>query len=120
MDWDSMLHHISIFYAILEENVMIQTVMSFILYMLKWHLQVSDVLSCDYYYTDIFIVHLICNLRNYIYEFWVSSWYNTKSNFLCIFGEVPIETYCYGEMLDWNVNMYNVECYVLLKLMSLS
>ena len=30
-----MLHHIGIFYAILEENVMIQTIMSFILYMIK-------------------------------------------------------------------------------------
>ena len=28
---------------------MIQTVMSFMLYMLKQHLQVFDVLSCDYY-----------------------------------------------------------------------
>ena len=30
-----MLHHISIFYAILEENIIIQTVMSFIFLYLK-------------------------------------------------------------------------------------
>ena len=35
-----MLHHISIFYGILEENVMIDTVMSCIVYMSKFHVHV--------------------------------------------------------------------------------
>ena len=87
MDWDSMLHHISIFYAILEENVMIQTVMSFIFYVKVTSSSVRCVIMW-LLFTDVFI-SMSCDFRNCIYKVWVSS-QQTHINFLYIFGEFPI------------------------------
>ena len=60
MDWHCTLHHMTIFYAILENCVMIMRVMLCTFYMCMWHVQVLDVLLCaDYWQIFSFSSHMI-------------------------------------------------------------
>ena len=118
MDWHSMLHHISIFYALLAANVMIQTVTSFLLSMLNWYLQVSHMLSCDYYsqicscwsHVILGTIFMNCGLLH-----------NRHIQMFCILlGAVHIVCTFLVKCILKYISMCNVECYVLLQVISFS
>ena len=113
-----MLHHISIFYALLAANVIIQTVTLFLLSMLNWYLQVSHMLSCDYYsqicscwsHVILGTIFMNCGLLH-----------NSHLQMFCILlGAVHIVCTFLVKCILKYISMCNVECYVLLQVISFS